>query len=88
MARNKRHNLINLMAEQHEGVAAGGGISAPQHDPEAAERAALEKEKREEEQALWSAQVGAVRNRLTGKRRGARDRFSKFASTGGAGRGR
>jgi len=41
-----------------------------------------------EDQVIWSAKVGEVRNRLTGQKRASKDRWNRFAGTeGGGGRG-
>jgi hypothetical protein len=41
-----------------------------------------------EDELVWSAKVGEVRNRLTGKKRASQDRWNRFAGTeGGGGRG-
>lgn len=80
--RNKRHNLINLMAEQHE--------ANRQAALELDEARKHEREKHEPEaETVWSARVGEVRNRLTGSRRQADERWNRFVATSGAGaRGR
>lgn len=87
MDRNKRHHLVNLMAAQHEGVAARGDLSAPEYDIERSREDARRKKKKEE--VVWSAKIGSVRNRLTNKRRESQDRWNRFAGTSdGGGRGR
>ncbi len=41
-----------------------------------------------EDELVWSAKVGEVRNRLTDKRRASKERWNRFAGTeGGGGRG-
>ena len=41
-----------------------------------------------EDDLVWSAKVGEVRNRLTGKKHASKDRWNRFAGTeGGGGRG-
>ncbi len=89
-ARNKAHNLINLMAQEHERQADSGMLEAPPVDVEKSrdeERARKIREERDEDQP-WSARVGEVRNRLTGKKRRAMERWNRFAGTsGGGGRG-
>ena len=43
---------------------------------------------KQEDDLVWSAKVGEVRNRLTGKKHAAKDRWNRFAGTeGGGGRG-
>jgi hypothetical protein len=40
------------------------------------------------EEVVWSARVGEIRNRLTGQKRKAKERWNRFAGTsGGGGRG-
>lgn len=86
LARNKRHNLINLMAWQHEGVAARGDLAAPEYDPEKSRD--YERRKKKEEEVVWSEKVAFVRNRITGKKRASKERWNRFAGTsGGGGRG-
>jgi hypothetical protein len=86
MDRNKRHNLINLMAWQHEGVGEHGGISAPEFNPEKSRD--YERRKQREEEVVWSEKVAFVRNRITGKKRASKERWNRFAGTsGGGGRG-
>lgn len=41
-----------------------------------------------QDQVIWSAKVGEVRNRLTDKKRASKDRWNRFAGTeSGGGRG-
>lgn len=84
IARNKYHHIVNLMAWQHESVAAGAMLSAPaagDNEPVAM---------RDEEGNLsWVERGALIRNRLSGKKRKAKDRWNRFAGTsGGGGRGR
>jgi hypothetical protein len=37
------------------------------------------------EQEVWSAKVGEIKNRLTGKKRAATERWNRFAGTGDSG---
>lgn len=84
VARNKRHNLINIMAWQHESRGGGSAIAAPtgdeslppeHHDPD--------------EEIPWTERSDKVRNRLTGKRKKAKGRWAGFASSsGGPSKGR
>ena len=47
------------------------------------------KEQREEEREVWSAKTQKIRNRITGKRTKAKERWSRFAATSDSGsRGR
>lgn len=83
-ARNKRHNLINLMAWQHEAVAAGGLISAPTPDT-----GKPQEHLEQDEDGNWVERSEKVRNRLTGKRKKAKGRWAGFASaSGGPSKGR
>lgn len=85
LERNKRHNLINLMAQQHEGVGEGGGLSAPEYDIEKAREDAREKKKEEQ---VWADMVQGKRNALTLKRTEAKERWNRFAGTEGSMGGR
>lgn len=86
MERNKRHHLVNLMAWQHEGVGERGDLAAPEYNPEKSRE--HERERKNEEEMVWSEKVGMVRNRLTGKKRASKERWNRFAGTsGGGGRG-
>ena len=89
LARNKRHNLVNLMAWQHEGVAASRELSAPEYDIEKSRAdEKLRKEHDVEESVIWSEKVSFVRNRITNKKRASKERWNRFAGTsGGGGRG-
>lgn len=45
-------------------------------------------EAKTEDDLVWSAKVGEVRNRLTNKKRASKERWNRFAGTeGGGGRG-
>jgi hypothetical protein len=45
-------------------------------------------EAKKEDDLVWSAKVGEVRNRLTDKKRASKERWNRFAGTeGGGGRG-
>lgn len=84
LERNKRHHEINLHAEQHQA---------------ATERARAEEAKRapsspssggaSQDAPVWSARLQEIRNKNTGRKRTARDRWNRFAGTeGGGGMGR
>ncbi len=72
-----RHSLQHQEArdEFYEGQAA---MLEAQHD------AALIEESKGEEEA-WSARTQQIRNRLTGQKRSATDRWNRFAGTSSAG---
>jgi len=83
VARNKRHNLINLQAAQHQ------ENLERQAEEEAAILAALIKPAESSNQEVWSAKVQDIRNKLTGKKRMARDRWNRYSGTSdGGGMGR
>ena len=42
-------------------------------------------EAKKEEDLVWSAKVGEVRNRLTGKKRASKERWNRFAGTSSSG---
>lgn len=83
LERNKRHQIINQHAEQH------------------AQNAEILKEERRRsydalhpdstatDEVVWSAKTQEIRDRLTGKKRAARERWNRYAGTSdGGGRGR
>lgn len=87
-ARNKRHNIINLMAWQHEGAGERSELATPELDIEGSREYARERKQKKEEEAAWSEKVSFVRNRLTNKKRKSKERWNRFAGTsGGGGRG-
>ncbi len=43
------------------------------------------KRQQQEEDEVWSAKVGEIRNRLTGQKRASKERWNRFAGTGGEG---
>ena len=46
------------------------------------------REETQDEKEIWSAKVGQIRNRLTGQKRDAQERWNRFAGTSdGGGRG-
>ena len=83
MARVKRNQMVFQHAKQHE------------EELEKAREAAKAKKSKEKEEStdggeeVWSAKTQEIRNKLTGKKRASRDRWNRFAGTGGeGGRGR
>lgn len=79
--RNKRHQLIFQHADQHQEA---------RDAARAAEEARLAQPAEAEEQTgeVWSARTQEIRNKLTGRKRMARERWNRFAGTaGGGGRG-
>lgn len=84
LARNKKHTLINEQAAFHE------DSQRREREREAGvQDAALESSVGADGEVVWSAKLQEVRNRLTGKKRMAADRWNRFAGTaGGGGRGR
>ncbi len=78
--RNKRHQLIFQHADQHQQA---------RDAARAAEEARLAQPTTEGEAAeVWSARTQEIRNKLTGRKRMARERWNRFAGTaGGGGRG-
>lgn len=78
--RNKRNQLIFQHADQHrQNVEAEREAQALTPPPPPSG----------DEEVVWSAQTQNIRNRLTGRKRMARDRWNRFAGTaesGGMGR--
>ena len=80
LARNRRNQLIFQHAEQHERE------REKQREEEDARLEALQDAQGETPGSLvWSAKTQKIRNRLSGKKRMARDRWNRFAGTSGAG---
>ena len=74
--RNKRHQLIYQHAEQHKETAQAAidaTYVAPPPPPETSET------------PVWSARTQEIRNRLTGKKHMARERWNRGAGTSGSG---
>jgi len=86
LARNKRLQMLFQHARIH------AAENARIMDEEAAALAApVEKtrEQKDKDEQVWSAKTQEIRNRLTRKKRDAKDRWNRFAGTeGGGGMGR
>ncbi len=83
LARNKRTQLILQHARQHQAEAERIA------EEEEARRQALAKRGEAPEDEVWSAKTQEIRDRLTNRKRKARDRWNRFAGTsGGGGMGR
>lgn len=79
LERNKRQNIIFQHAEQHaKNVELAREEEQKRFDSLQTSAAASEEE-------IWSAKVQEVRNKLTGKKRAARDRWNRYAGTSGGG---
>lgn len=82
-ARNKRHHIINLMAWEHE-ANTQRIIDAAQQQNESAVQT-----KKDDSESSWTERSDKIRDRLTGKRKKAKARWSGFGGTsGGPSRGR
>ena len=82
LARNKKHQLINEQAEFHE------DNRRLQREFDDDLTAQLARSTDEDGNVVWSAQLQEVRNRLTGKKRMAKERWNRYAGTAsGGGRG-
>ncbi len=80
-ARNKRHHHINLMAEHQE-------EEARRIAGQAAQLAELPPTPAATGDPVWSARLQEIRNKNTGRKRMASERWNRFAGTsGGGGRG-
>ncbi|MBY0354185.1 MAG: hypothetical protein K2Q12_00470 [Rickettsiales bacterium] len=78
--RNRRNQLIFQHAEQHQQTVDATREAQNQAPPPPPE---------ESDTPVWSARTQEVRNKLTGKKNMARDRWNRFAGTaGGGGMGR
>lgn len=86
-ARNKRNQMIfqhaRIHAAEHARILED---DLQRRQPEHEEKT---REQREEEKEVWSAKTQMVRNRITGRRTKAKERWSRFAATSDSGsRGR
>lgn len=82
LARNKKHQLVNEQAAFHE------DNRKLQREFDEDLTAQLAKSADADGNVVWSAQLQEVRNRLTGKKRMAKERWNRYAGTsGGGGRG-
>ncbi len=81
LQRNKRHQIINRHAEQH------ALEHERQREEEEKQRAAAlaQREQAEGEEQPWSARTQDILNRLTKRKRHARERWNRYAGTSGAG---
>lgn len=82
LARNKKNQRIfQHMREQID-------IIEDARDFDESVRKKVLKSSPKNEEEVWSAKVGEIRNRLTGQKRDAKERWNRFAGTeGGGGRG-
>ncbi len=83
-ARNRRNQVIFQHARQHQ-------AETDDREIDAAEDEARRKDNPDNavEDVVFSAKMQKIRNRLTGKKRMAKDRWNRFAGTsGGGGAGR
>ena len=86
-ARNRRNQLIFQFARVHQAE----HRRITEEELEALTNRAPEptRKQKEEQDQVWSEKVQKVRDRLTNKKRDARDRWNRFAGTeGGGGMGR
>ncbi|MBA4274354.1 MAG: hypothetical protein C0436_01740 [Alphaproteobacteria bacterium] len=86
LARNKKHTLINEQADFHEDNRA---LQRKFEEGVVDSLTAAPAPTGTDGDVVWSAKLQEVRNRLSGKKRMASDRWNRFAGTaGGGGRGR
>ena len=85
-ARNKRDSLVNDQAALHE---QSEQSEREREDALNAQRAKASRASTDEAgHVVWSAKLQEVRNKLTGKKTMAKERWNRFAGTsGGGGRG-
>lgn len=83
LTRNKHHNLINLHAKQHaENDELQRGEDKKRFD-------SLQRPSSSVEEPVWSARLQEIRNKNTGRKKAARERWNRFAGTAeSGGRGR
>jgi hypothetical protein len=83
MKRNRKIQLIMLHAAQHQEV------QDQVRDDDAKRCSPKEVIKNDENKEIWSAKTQKIKNKLTGKKRKAKDRWNRFSGTaGGGGKGR
>lgn len=85
--RNRRNQMIFQSARIHQSE--HRRITEDEFAALNPERPEPTREEREEQDKVWSEKVQKVRNRLTDKKRDARDRWNRYAGTedgGGMGR--
>jgi hypothetical protein len=87
LARNKRNQRIFQNARDHK--AEHERILDAEQAMLNPEREEKTREKREEEDKVWTEKTQQIRNKLTKKKHAANERWNRFAATGDAGgRGR
>lgn len=85
--RNKKNQMIFQHARIHK--AEHDRILEEDLEKRQAEQDAKTREQREDEKEAWSARTQQIRNRITGKKTKAKERWSRFAATSDSGsRGR
>lgn len=80
-ARNRKNQLINQHAKQHE-EEHQRRLDEEEEMRQAAKRANPDTEV---DEVAWSAKMQEVRNKLTGRKRMAKERWNRFAATAAAG---
>ena len=86
LKRNKRTQIILQHMRQH---AAEEDLIRDQDERKKDEKALRDKKDKKDEEVAWSAKLQMVRNRLTGDKHMAQERWNRFAGTEDAGaRGR
>lgn len=86
-ARNRRNQLIFQHARIHK--AEHNRIVEDDLERRLSEKDDKTREQKEQEKEVWSAKTQMIRNRLTGKKTKAKERWSRFAATSDSGaRGR
>lgn len=86
LARNKRHQMINELARLD---AADRQVQAETNARTLESAVESTAAKGKDGEVIWSAKLQEVRNRVSGKRKMAAERWNRFSGTeGGGGRGR
>lgn len=81
LERNKRNQKIFWAMELLKQASEGAGTPEVELSPKESD----EDRRKKEEQVVWSAKTQEIRNRLTGKKRAAQERWNRFAATSDAG---
>ncbi len=80
-AKNKKEFIRRMLVEEQLRKV---DIAAPEYEPPEPQP----KSKQEQEQEIWSAKLQQIRNKTTGRRRAAKDRWNRFAGTASSAGGR
>ena len=81
--RNKRNQMIFRHAELH--AAEHDRITEEDLERRTSKKDGKTRAQKEEDKEVWSAKTQMIKNRITGKKTKARERWNRFAATSDAG---